>query len=1004
MAPMVAGPRLVGRELAQATLSAALARADASVGQLVLLSGEPGIGKSALLAWLAAESGAATVLRGFCWEGPGAPPYWPWTQVLRASGLDAVELGEAGRLLDSGPHDRVEGAAAAADAQFRLLESVTAAVVALASRQPVVLLLDDLQWADRASLELLSFLVRATVAQPVLVVGAYRDAEAPPGLLGLSTSAVHVPLTGLTRPDVEELLGDLPGSPADPGLAVRVWERSGGNPFFVRELSRLLQSADSGQRAPHLPAEVVETVRRRLARLPTDCVRMLEWAAVAGREIDVDLVAACAGQAPAEVADQLALAASAGVVTGEGRPRFTHDLHREALLDGMAPGALTRAHEVVGRHLRGLDRPGSAGQVAAHLVAAGPGVRTEAVAACVLAAREATQRLGHEDACGHLERALALLDEEPQRRAELLLALAAARDRAGRRDAARVILREVAELALGTGDVPLLARAALGLQSLGARSGTQVTEVVHLLEAADRGLAATDGHAALRSAVLASLARARRHSLAESGDLIAVAEQAVALARGIDDPLAVATALLAQHDAMWAPGTAAARLDVVTEMLAAASAAGDRDLVAQARQLRATALLELGDPAGREELLAYAELAEGLGHARGRWAALTRRATYAQLAGLVEEAVRLGEEAHELGVAIGEPDAVGCFCTHRWSLAAFGTREPELPIDLADPLWPMFPLIRAWPYAARGEAAEARRLLGDFSVVELSATHDLERPAVAAVVFAVVGSAEQRRWAYDRLLPHAGTHVVVGGCAAYHGAVDHHLGALAAALGDPTAAAGHLREAVRLHARLGAAGWLRLSEQALAALDGADRARDDFRLDEGRWVLSYAGRRVSLPDAKGLQDLHTLLGSPGREVHVLELLGNEVAGQVGRTGADPVLDEEAKAQYRARLTLLTEELESAERSGDADRTERVEGERSALVRELAAATGLGGRDRRLGDASERARKTVGARLRDSLTKIDAVHPELAAHLRGSLHLGTTCVYRPDRAASWRLTS
>ena len=213
-------------------------------------------------------------------------------------------------------------------------------------------------------------------------------------------------------------------------------------------------------------------------------------------------------------------------------------------------------------------------------------------------------------------------------------------------------------------------------------------------------------------------------------------------------------------------------------------------------------------------------------------------------------------------------------------------------------------------------------------------------------------------------------------------------------LGDRVAAAAHYREAVRLHARLGAAGWLRLSDQALAALAGAEAARDDFRFVEGRWVLSYAGRRVSLPEAKGLQDLHTLLGSAGREVHVLELLGADVAGQLGRTGADPVLDERAKAQYRARLAALTEQAESAERAGDAPRAERVEAERSALVRELAAATGLGGRDRRLGDAGERARKTVGARIRDSLTKIDAVHPQLAAHLRGSLHLGTTCVYRP----------
>jgi hypothetical protein len=455
---------------------------------------------------------------------------------------------------------------------------------------------------------------------------------------------------------------------------------------------------------------------------------------------------------------------------------------------------------------------------------------------------------------------------------------------------------------------------------------------------------------------------------------------------------------------VWQPGSAEPRLAVLTEMLATASAAGDRDLVAQARQLRAAALLELGDPAGRDELLAYIALAEELGHARGRWAAMTRRATYFQLAGQVDEAVRLGEEALALGLAIQEPDAFGCYATHRWSLGVFGVPEPELPTDLADPLWPMFPLIRAWTHAARGEEERARQVLGDFSVLVITPTHDLERFAVAAVVFAVAGTDEQRAWAYERLLPHAGRHVVVGGCAAYHAAVDHHLGALAASLGDLPAAERHYRDAVAMHARLGAAAWAGVSEQALRALGGTLETRNDFRVDDGRWVLSYAGRRVSLPDAKGLHDIHALLRAAGSDVHVLDLLGPDVSATVGRTGADAVLDDRAKAEYRARLDLLADELESAERAGDAERAEQLETERSAVVRELAAATGLGGRARRLGDVGERARKTVGARVRDSLIKIERVHPELAAHLRASVRMGTSCAYRPAEPVAWRLTS
>ena len=139
-------------------------------------------------------------------------------------------------------------------------------------------------------------------------------------------------------------------------------------------------------------------------------------------------------------------------------------------------------------------------------------------------------------------------------------------------------------------------------------------------------------------------------------------------------------------------------------------------------------------------------------------------------------------------------------------------------MDASDPLWPMFPLLKAWPPAARGEAAEAAAALGDFSVLDIPVWTGLEGLAAAAVVFAVAGSDAQRTWVYEQLRPYAGTHVVVGGCASYHAAVDHHLGALAASLGDTATAEAHFRTALAMHERLGAAGWARLSEQALAKL------------------------------------------------------------------------------------------------------------------------------------------------------------------------------------------
>ena len=195
-------------------------------------------------------------------------------------------------------------------------------------------------------------------------------------------------------------------------------------------------------------------------------------------------------------------------------------------------------------------------------------------------------------------------------------------------------LQQVIQASRAASDAVGLAAAALGMQMLGHRSGALNAELLVLLREAAQQLEEGGGPPALRSRVLAALARTQRHGLepASRQAEIRTAQQAVELAAAANDASALATAKLAVHDAMWAPGTAATRLPVIAEMLEAAQSCGDADLVAEAHLLRAAGLLELGDPDGRGELLNYVELAENLGHARGRWAALTRRATFAQLA------------------------------------------------------------------------------------------------------------------------------------------------------------------------------------------------------------------------------------------------------------------------------------------------------------------------------------------------------------------------------------
>jgi hypothetical protein len=172
-----------------------------------------------------------------------------------------------------------------------------------------------------------------------------------------------------------------------------------------------------------------------------------------------------------------------------------------------------------------------------------------------------------------------------------------------------------------------------------------------------------------------------------------------------------------------------------------------------------------------------------------------------------------------------------------------------------------------------------------------------------------------------------------------------------------------------------------------------------MRLVNGVRMLCFAGRQVQLPDTKGLGDIAALVGARGADVHVLTLVGHRLA----RMGADPVLDEQAKAAYKARLAASARDIEDAEDAGDPERAEALRSERDALIRELTVAVGLGRRDRKLGDETERARKTVSARVRDAVAKVGQVHPELADHLRSSLRMGTLCSYAPADPVNWQLS-
>jgi tetratricopeptide (TPR) repeat protein len=980
--------RLIGREQAFASIAQALDDALAGHGQLLLIAGDAGIGKTALAGELlrTAPARGARVVWASCRQGEGSPAYWPWVQVLRS--------------LSGGlPADAEAGSPEAA--RFRLFDAIAGQVVDAGRERPTAVVLDDLHWCDDPSLLALDFIAEQIRTASVLLLGTYRESDAGPTLLELARGARVVQLGGLDEADTGRLMTSVAGSSPDPAVARDVWRRTGGNPFFAREVTRLLVT-DGGSAVPE---GVREILGQRLSRLPADCADLLGTAALVGGEFAVDVVARAGGRTPDDSIALLERAVAARVLVRPPAPpghfRFAHDLFRATAVERLDAAERARRHLAIAETLRELDaggRPVPAAELAEHFGRAGTGAALDALRYSRLAARESAGRLAYEDACGHYERAIAAADAAGTvpagERLALVLDLGEAQHRSGRTAAARATLLDAASGARTVGDPAALARAALGLHDLGTRAGTVDEQAMTVL--AD---AVDAGPGPLLPRLLAAQARSLHHKLSDPDRPVAIAERAVELARASADPGLLAACLLALQDARWQPGSAAERLPIIEEMAGCAERAGDRELYVQARQLRAAALLELGDPAGQAELVEYCRLADDLGYPRAHWNALTRRATLAIVAGRLDEAEGLIASAAELGRRIGEPDTDGVTGAQLFTLAgAFGRPGPDPPLDTTVYGRRDDPLIVAMGRLFGGDRDGAARAMTGYSMLVAPRSHDPEPLIIAASMFAEYGPDEERRQVYELLLPLAGTHVVVGGCASYGGAIDHHLARLAMALGWIDVAEDHLKAALAMYERLGAPAWAELAGQHVGSLASQATPVAVFRREGDVWTLSYAGLVARVPDSKGLHDLATLLSSPGREVHVRDLLGVDAPP----TGADPVIDATARAAYRARLTELAEEIEDADADNDLERAARAREERDFLVDELAAATGLGGRPRLLADETDKARKTVTARIRYTISRLERSHPDLAAHLSASVRTGIRCSYVPEQPVRWQV--
>lgn len=630
---------MAGRAEELAAARAAYERIRQGGAGLLLIAGEPGIGKTRLAADLAAlaSRAGATVLAGRAVED-ALVPYQAWVEALAgylaslppeaAAALTARDEQALARILPG-----IAAEPAPAEDRFRLLEAVAGLLAAIGRERPVVVLLDDLHWAEQASLVLLRHVLRWAGTMRLLVVATYRESElgrAHPLAAALAdlrrdTAVDRVRLQGLDADAIATLAPDAP-----PELAAAVYRRTAGNPFFARELFR--NAAESG--ADGLPEGVREVIGHRLDRLGDDA-GVLPAAAVLGVRFRVDDLEAVAGTDPLPVVER---ALAAGLVREEaaGACSFAHALVQETLLAELSTVRRVRLHRCAAEVL--AARSGDVSEIARHrfeAAAGGPG--DEASAALVQAGDAALASLAYETAAAHYARAI---EVDPAARRHLLPRVGDALLRAGETDAGRAAYLAAADAARAAGDGEALARAALGRSGLGVVIRAVDREQVALLQEA---LAATADEG-LRARLLARLAIETYYDHRPQ-HRAALADEAVAIARRLGDPAALAAALNARRVALWDADHLAERHAISEELVAVAVAAGDPLAELQGRNWLVVDLIDAGDRAGAEaEILRYAALAERLRLPAHAWYPLAWRAAFAELDGDEAAADRLRAE------------------------------------------------------------------------------------------------------------------------------------------------------------------------------------------------------------------------------------------------------------------------------------------------------------------------------------------------------------------------
>jgi class 3 adenylate cyclase len=828
------GLTFAGRVRELELLTAAWKEAAAGERRHVLLSGEPGVGKTRLAGEFAHgihEAGGAG-LYGRCAEDLGIP-YQPFVEALTffCEHTPAEDLrprlgrypGELIRLLpDLG--DLVPGLdpplrSDPATEQYRLFEAVASWLVAAGEAAGLLLIVDDLHWAPPPTIHLLAHVLRAAGPARFLVLATFRDTEVGPAHpltavlaeLRRSSRVERIALKGLSIDELTELLGDLPRNQTARTLAVTLYKGTEGNPFFVGEVLRNVAESGLAVEGVPLPEGVREVIVSRVARLGPVTGELLSAAAVLGSDFELGplgAVAAIDEKDAVEALDQ-ALAARLLEETGVGAYRFVHALVRSALSRTLSATRRAQLHLQAADVLQGGDDVAS---LAHHLLASVPlGNATRTARACLAAGDRALSVLADAEAGDWYAQGLAFTEEDPLLRIDLMTGLGEARRRTGD-GASRQTLLDTARLAAGHGEVGRLVRAVLA-NSRGTYSvaGEVDEERFELIDTALDlvGPAPSADRAELLALQAAELLFAGDHELR-----LRAADEAAAIAAHLEDVTVRARVGVRRAMASLVPDRVAASVSEGADVVSLADASGDPQLRALSRAVWMMALFLAGDlrEARRRTAEAMA-IADETGQPGLRSIVHFCHAGAIDALGDHEEARRLTQAGFELGQEAAFPDARGLSAARMVVHWAFEGR-PEIASAMATQTLAEYSQLLAWqvgwPFflALTGQAEELAGFLVRLPSVLPSVPADLLWLTAHFFFSVAQGFEVQNREAaaavYQALLPYHSLHAATGGLT-YWGPIELALGVLARVLGDTDGALTHHQSAAETIDACGAA-------------------------------------------------------------------------------------------------------------------------------------------------------------------------------------------------------